>query len=132
MLNVEPCSSVIFKTYHSEFDDIIIIFTDQNGLKDFAWHCLLISRNDILFYKPRKKKGVKGYGFLPFVRYLSDKYGEKLFDASIKIGLDSAKAASKNLIHKTSEASGELIGNKIDEKILKPKPVPNMNSRNVE
>ena len=132
MLNVEPYNSAIFKTYHSEFDDITMIFTDQNGLKGFAWHCLLISRNDILFCKPRKRKRVKGYGFLPFVRYLSNKYGEKLFDVSIKIGLDATKAASKNLIHKTSEASGELIGNKMDEKILKPKPVPNMNSRNVE
>ena len=121
MLNVEPCNSVIFKTYHSEFDDITIIFTDQNGLKDFAWHCLLISRNDILFCKPRKRKCVKGYGFLSFVRCLYDKYGEKLFDASIKIGLDAAKAASKNLIHKTSEASGELTGNTIDEKNFEAK-----------
>ena len=30
-LNVEPSNSVFLKTYNTEFDEIIITFTDQNG-----------------------------------------------------------------------------------------------------
>ena len=30
MLNVEPCNLVFLKTYNTEFDEIIITFTDQN------------------------------------------------------------------------------------------------------
>ena len=38
----------------------------------------------------------------------------------------------KKLVHKRAEATRELIGKKITEKIVKPKPVPDVNSRNVE
>ena len=31
LLNVEPSNLVFLKTYSTEFDDIIITFTDQNG-----------------------------------------------------------------------------------------------------
>ena len=31
MLNVEPSNLVFLKTYDTEFDEIIITFTDQNG-----------------------------------------------------------------------------------------------------
>ena len=31
MLNVEPSTLVFLKTYNTEFDEIIITFTDQNG-----------------------------------------------------------------------------------------------------
>ena len=31
LLNVEPSNSVFLKTYNTEFDEIIIKFTDQNG-----------------------------------------------------------------------------------------------------
>ena len=31
MLNVEPSNLVFLKTYNTEFDEIIITFTDQNG-----------------------------------------------------------------------------------------------------
>ena len=31
LLNVEPSNLVFLKTHNSEFDDIIITFTDQNG-----------------------------------------------------------------------------------------------------
>ena len=48
-------------------------------------------------------------------------------DTATKIGLDAAKVASKKVVHKTVEATGELIGNKIAEKIEKPKPVPDVN-----
>ena len=31
MLNVEPSNLMFLKTYNTEFDEIIITFTDQNG-----------------------------------------------------------------------------------------------------
>ena len=31
LLNVQPSNLVFLKTYNTEFDEIIIIFTDQNG-----------------------------------------------------------------------------------------------------
>ena len=45
---------------------------------------------------------VKGYGFLSFTR---------------KTVMDTAKTASKRVVQKTSEATGDLIGNKIADKI---------------
>ena len=40
--------------------------------------------------------------------------------------LDAAKADSKKK-HKTAEATGGLIGNKMADKNVKPKPVPDVN-----
>ena len=40
--------------------------------------------------------------------------------------------ASTNVVHKTAETTGELIGNKIAEKNVKPKSVRDKNSRNFE
>ena len=34
-----------------------------------------------------------------------------------KTGIDAAKTASKRVVQKTAEATGDLIGNKIDDKI---------------
>ena len=31
MLNVEPSNLVLLKTYNTKFDEVIIIFMDQNG-----------------------------------------------------------------------------------------------------
>ena len=45
--------------------------------------------------EPRFRKFVKGYGFLSFARKFGDKYGKILVDTTTKIGIDSAKAASK-------------------------------------
>ena len=59
-------------------------------------------------------------------------YGKELLDATTKSGLDPGKVASKKVVHKTTEATGELIGNKITENIMKPKPLPAENSRNDE
>ena len=53
--------------------------------------------------------------FLSFTRNLSDKYGKKLLDTAKNTPLDAAKTASKKVIHKTVEATGEVIGNKIAE-----------------
>ena len=48
---------------------------------------------------------------------LSNKYGQKLLDSAKKSTTDSIKTASKREIQKTAEATGDLIGNKIADKI---------------
>ena len=79
--------------------------------------------------EPRFTKYVKGYVFLSFARKFSDKYGKKLVDTAKKTGMDTAKTASKRLVQKTAEAMGDLIGNKIADKITsidKPKEKENV------
>ena len=49
---------------------------------------------------------------------LSNKYSQKL-DSAKKSGADAIKIASKRAIQKTAEATGDLIGNKIADKITK-------------
>ena len=61
----------------------------------------------------RFRKYVKSYGFLSFVRKSDDKYGKKLMDTTTKTGINAAKTASKRVVGKTAEATGDLIGNKI-------------------
>ena len=67
--------------------------------------------------EPRFRKYVKGYGFLSFARKFGDKYGKKLMDNATKTGIDAAKSASKWVVQKTAEATVDLIGNKISDKI---------------
>ena len=62
--------------------------------------------------EPRFRKYVKDYGFLSFARKFGDKYGKKIMDSAPKTGIDAAKAASKRVVQKTAEATGDLIGNK--------------------
>ena len=69
------------------------------------------------FTEPRFRKYVKSYGFLSFARQFGNKCGEKLMDAATKTGIDAAKAASKRVVQKTAEATGDLIGNKLADKI---------------
>ena len=66
--------------------------------------------------EPRFRKYVKGYGFLSFARNFGDKYVKKLLDPATKTGTDDAKTASKRVVQKTAEATGDLIGNKIADK----------------
>ena len=67
--------------------------------------------------EPKYGKYVKGYGFLSFARKFGDKYGKKLIDTATKTGIDVAKTASKRVVQKLAEATGDLIGNKIADKI---------------
>ena len=66
----------------------------------------------------RTRKYVKWYGFLLFARNLSDKYGKKLLNTVTKTEIDDARDSSKTVVHKTAEAIGGLIGNKIVKKIV--------------
>ena len=62
--------------------------------------------------EPKDRVYVKGYGFSSFAKnmgtHLSNEYGQKL--------LDTAKKSTTDAI-KTAEATGDLIGNKISDKI---------------
>ena len=49
-----------------------------------------------------------------------------------KSELDALKTASKKLVHKAAEATGEFIGNKLADKIVKTKLLLAEHSRKVE
>ena len=72
------------------------------------------------YLEPRTRKYVKGYTFLSVVRNLCNKYGKQLLDTAAKTGLDALKTASQKVVHKAAEATGDFIGNKIVDKIVKP------------
>ena len=61
-------------------------------------------------------KYAKWYDLLSFARKFGDTYGKKLMDTPTKTGIDAAKSASKQVIQKTSETTGDLIGSKIADK----------------
>ena len=86
--------------------------------------------------EPEYRKYVKGYGFLSFPRNFGDKYGKKLMntaiiagtnfnskygkkltETAIKTGKDFATIAGKKIVHRSAEATGDLIDNKIADKI---------------
>ena len=67
--------------------------------------------------EPRFRKYVKGYGFLSFARKFGDKYGKKFMDTATKTGIDATKTAPKRVVQKIAEATEDLIGNKIADKI---------------
>ena len=76
--------------------------------------------------EPGYRKYVKGYGFLSFARNFGNKYCKsmvssknvkKLMDSATKTSKDFAKIAGKKVIHKTAEATGDLVRNTIADKI---------------
>ena len=81
--------------------------------------------------QPMGRIFVKGYQFLSFVenmckklvknvsKNLSSKYNQKLLDHAKQFETDALKTASRTPIQKTAEATGDLIGNKITDKIIK-------------
>ena len=82
--------------------------------------------------EPRDRVYVKGYGFLSIAKNLSNKYSQKLIDTAEKSTTDAWKTASKRAIEKTAKATGELIGNKIADKItsISKKPVKKLHNNN--
>ena len=87
--------------------------------------------------EPTDRIYVKGYGFLSFAKNmgksLSNKYGQKLLDSAKKSTTDAIKTASKTAIQKAAEATGDLIVNKIADKITSvSKKSSNNNDEDVE
>ena len=88
--------------------------------------------------EPSYKRYVQGQGFMSFAKNIGNKYGRKIFDKSIDVGKsmkkkygkkrldnsisagkDFAKIAGKKFKTKSAEATGDLIGNKIADRITK-------------
>ena len=88
--------------------------------------------------EPHYRRYVQGQGFMSFARNIGNKYGKKIFDKSLDIGKsiknkygkkildntlsagkDFAKIAGKKVLTKSAEATGDLIGNKIADRITK-------------
>ena len=70
-------------------------------------------------YSPERRKRiyVEGYGFLSLAIKFGDKCDKTLMDIATNSGIDAPKTASKRVVQKTAEATGDLIGNKINDKI---------------
>ena len=63
----------------------------------------------------------KNEDFCPLLKIwesLSNKYGQKPIESAKKSTTDAIKTVSKRAIQKTTEATGDLIGNKTDDKIF--------------
>ena len=92
--------------------------------------------------EPHYRRYVQGQGFMSFARNIGNKYGKsiinsknakKIFDVgksmknkygkktdnSLSAGKDFAKIAGKKVLTKSAEATGDLIGNRIADKITK-------------
>ena len=67
--------------------------------------------------EPTFRKYVKGYGCLSFARKFGNRYGKKLLNTVTKTGIDAIKTASKRVVQKTTEATGDSIENEIVDKI---------------
>ena len=125
---------MFLKINNIEFDEIIITFTDQNGrpleIEDKVTLTLLINKQaKMTDYsiepRTRNKLFCNGYGLdMYFAKKFASKYRKQLLDT----GIDALKITSKKVFHKAAEATGEFIGNKIADKIVKT----NENSRNVK
>ena len=48
---------------------------------------------------------------------MKKKYGKKILDNSISAGKDFAKIAGKKLLTKSAEVTGDMIGNKIADRV---------------
>ena len=84
--------------------------------------------------EPHYRRYVQGQGFMSFARNIGNKYGKKVFDVSkfmkkkygkkildnsLSVGKDFAKIAGKKVLTKSAEATGDLTGNKIADRITK-------------
>ena len=82
--------------------------------------------------EPRFRKYVKSYSLLSFGRKIGNKYGKKMMNTATKTGIGAAKTGSKRVFQKTAEAAGDLIRNKIADKITsigKPKEKKQTNTK---
>ena len=86
--------------------------------------------------EPRERRYVKGYGFSSFAKNigknLSNKYGQKFVDCAKKSATNALKTASKRSIEKGAEATGDLVGHKIADKITSISKKPATESHSME
>ena len=93
------------------------------------FHCIKMRYSS----EPKDKIYLKRFGFLSFAenmgKNLSKKYGQKLLDSTKKSTTDVIKIASKSAIQKITAATGDLIGNKITDKITSVSKKSSKNSK---
>ena len=86
--------------------------------------------------EPKDRIYVKGYGFLFFAKNigknLSNEYSQKLLDTAKNYTADAIKTTSKRAIQKPAEATGDMIGNKIADKITSVSKKPSKELPNDE
>ena len=82
-------------------------------------------------FQPRDQIFVKGYGLLSFAKNmgkniaknisknLSSKYSQKLLDHAKQSPTDGIKTSSKRVTQILADATGDLIGNKVADRITK-------------
>ena len=61
---------------------------------------------------------------MSFARKFGDKYDKKIMETATKTGIDAATTSSKRVVQKAAEATGDLIGKNIADKVTsigKPK-----------
>ena len=68
---------------------------------------------------PRERRYVKGYGFLSFARSFGKKAASKIGDVAVKHGKEAAAKAGKRALTKAAEATGDVVGQKIADKITR-------------
>ena len=140
LISISPHSLVFLKTMNMEFSEIEVWFTDQNNNALEIEDNVNIQGKYKMRYslEPRYRRYVQGQGFMSFARNIGNKYGKILFDKgidagksmkkkygkkildnSISAGKDFAKIAGKKVLTKSAEATGDLIGNKIADRITK-------------
>ena len=89
----------------------------------FKKHCFILWKWDIQQNQDVENM-LKVMVFCHLQKNLVINMVKKLMATATKTGIDAAKIASKRVVQKTAEASGDLIGNKIADKITsigKPK-----------
>ena len=69
--------------------------------------------------EPHYRRYVQGQGFMSFARNIGNKYGKKILGNSLSAGKDFAKIVSKKVLTKSAKSTGDLIGNKIADRITK-------------
>ena len=77
--------------------------------------------------EPHYRRYVQGQGFMSFARNIGNKYGKSMISSKnvrkifedFKDIKDFAKIAGKKVLTKSAEATGDLIGNKIADRITK-------------
>ena len=90
--------------------------------------------------EPSYRKYIEEYGFVSFARNFGNKYGKsmissgnvkKLMDTATKTGKEFAETAGKEVVHKSAEATGDLVGSKIADRFIKLKSKKEKDDDNV-
>ena len=117
LINISPHSLTMMNTINIEFSFAEVRLTGQVSKALEIENIVLALIKMSYSTGPKFRKYVKGYSFLLSARKFGDKYGKKLMETATKTGIDTTITASKRVILETEKATGDLIGNKIADKV---------------